>query len=227
MTLPFTEEQFLAVFATYNSAIWPAQLVAYAFGLVAVAALWVARPQASRLILAGLAVMWAWTGIGYHFLFFSAINPAAKLFAGVFVLQALLLLASAAAARAPSIRIGRDLRCWAGWFTILYAALIYPLLGLWAGHGLMAGPMFGVAPCPTTLFTIGLLLLARGRWVVWLSIIPLLWSGVGFAAAVQLGMLEDLALSAAGLVLLIALVIDAIRTRRGSISPRDFPRPST
>ena len=51
----------------------------------------------------------------------------------------------------------------------------------------MTGPLFGVAPCPTTIFTIGMLLLARGGWVVWLSIIPLLWSLVGLAAALQLG----------------------------------------
>jgi hypothetical protein len=45
---------------------------------------------------------------------------------------------------------------------IIYALLIYELLGYWAGHGLMAGPMLRVAPCPTTIFTIGVLLLARG-----------------------------------------------------------------
>ncbi len=37
--LPFTLEQFLNVFATYNKAIWPAQILAYVLGAVAVAAL--------------------------------------------------------------------------------------------------------------------------------------------------------------------------------------------
>ena len=37
--LPFTREQFLAAFVTYNEAIWPAQLVAYLLGLAAVALL--------------------------------------------------------------------------------------------------------------------------------------------------------------------------------------------
>ena len=82
---------------------------------------------------------------------------------------------------------------------IVYALLIYELLGCWAGHGLMAGPLFGVAPCPTTIFTIGMLLLARGGWVVWLSIIPLLWSLVGLAAALQLGIPEDFGLPRASI----------------------------
>ena len=33
--LPFATEQFFALFASYNAAIWPAQLVAYALGIVA------------------------------------------------------------------------------------------------------------------------------------------------------------------------------------------------
>ena len=36
--LPFTLEQFLNVFATYNKAIWPAQIAAYVLGAIAVAA---------------------------------------------------------------------------------------------------------------------------------------------------------------------------------------------
>ncbi len=42
--LPFTLEQFLNVFATYNKAIWPAQIAAYVLGTIAVAAL--LRPRA-------------------------------------------------------------------------------------------------------------------------------------------------------------------------------------
>jgi hypothetical protein len=29
MTIPFTVEQFFDIFGTYNTAIWPAQVVAY------------------------------------------------------------------------------------------------------------------------------------------------------------------------------------------------------
>lgn len=37
--LPFTREQFLGVFVTYNDAIWPLQIVIYLFGIVVVALL--------------------------------------------------------------------------------------------------------------------------------------------------------------------------------------------
>ncbi len=203
MTAPFTIAEFLGVFVAYNAAIWPAQIVAYLLGVVAVAALWLKQ---LRLILAILALMWLGTGIGYHYLFFASINPAAPLFAGFFVMQAVLFAACAVAPRKLSFCIGRDLRTGVGFASIIYAMIIYPALGLWTGHGFMAGPMFGVAPCPTTIFTIGmLLLLAHGRWVVWLSVVPVLWSAIGLAAALQLGMFEDFALPVAGFLLLLVL----------------------
>ncbi|MFN0194756.1 MAG: DUF6064 family protein [Aestuariivirga sp.] len=213
MNPPFTIEEFLGVFAAYNAAIWPFQIVAYFAGLLAVAALWLKRLRGSWLISAVLAILWACNGIGYHYLYFSTINPLASGFAAIFVLQAILFATSAFTANRIGFTVAPALRSWAGLALLLYALLVYPALGMLAGHGLMAGPMFGVAPCPTTIFTIGMLVLARGAWVPWLSIIPFLWSLVGLAAALQLGIPEDLGLPAAGLLLLIALATGSYRER--------------
>lgn len=213
MSAPFTIEQLLGVFVAYNATIWRAQIAAYIFGLVAVAVVWSRRPIASRLIPSVLAPMWALNGSGYQFLFFATIKLAAKLFAGFFFLKAILFAASAVVANALRFQIVRNFRSIAGATVIIYAMLTYPVLGIWAGHGLMAGPMFGVAPCPTTIFTIGMLMLARGRWVVWLSIIPFLWSLVGLAAAVQLGMSEDLGLPIAGVALMLMLATGMFQLR--------------
>lgn len=214
MNAPFTTGQFLDVFVAYNAAIWPAQIVAFVLGLLAVLALAQERPLAGRMILSILALMWAWNAIGYHLMFFSAINPAANLFAGFFVIQALLLAGVAVAAQGVLFRIGRDHRSVAGFSFVIYAILIYPVLGIWAGHGLMAGPLFGVAPCPTTIFTMGMLLFARGRWVAWLSIIPCVWSFAGLAAALQLGIPEDLGMPVGAVVLAIIVGGEALRARR-------------
>ncbi len=221
MNPPFTVEEFLAVFATYNSAIWPLQIVAYCAGLLAVAALWHKRLRVSWLIPVILALFWACNGIGYHFLYFSTINPLANGFAVLFVLQAILLVATAMSADKLQFVVEQNVRSAAGLSLIVYALLIYPILGMFAGHGLMAGPMFGVAPCPTTIFTIGVLLLARSRWVPWLSIIPVLWSLVGLAAALQLGIPEDLGLPIAGAILIVYLVLDINNVRQGRQSASD------
>jgi hypothetical protein len=221
MSPPFTIDEFLQVFQDYNLAIWPKQVFAYALGLVALLAAFSRRDDASRLAFAALAVLWTFVGIGYHLMFFAQINPLAPVFAGFFVVQAILLVASAIRPGDLGLRIGWNLRSVAGLSCILYAVVIYPILGIRAGHGGMAGPMFGVAPCPTTIFTLGILMIARGRWVIWLSIIPVLWSLVGLAAAVQLGIPEDLGLPVAGAVLI--AVLAKLRDRDAMAGPESSP----
>lgn len=218
MTPPFTIAEFLTVFAAYNAAIWPVQIAAYGIGAVVVAAVFLRRGMSVRLAVAALAILWAFTGIGYHLLFFSRINSIAPIFAALFVLQAVLFIASALRPGDLRFELGADLPSVAGLMTIAYAVVVYPILGFWAGHGWDAGPMFGVAPCPTTIFTIGLLMMARGRWRLWLSIIPFLWSLIGLAAAVQLGIPEDLAMPVAGFVLAWLLGLEAWKGRAVSLS---------
>ncbi len=211
---PFTIAQFFAVFADYNSAIWPLQIIAYGLGILAILALWLRGTIVNHAILAVLALMWALNGIGYHFFFFAEINPIAKGFAAVFLLQSVLLTASILIPNDLRFEVQDDFRSKAGLSFLVYALFTYALLGYFAGRGLMAGPMFGVAPCPTTIFTIGMLILARGRFVVWLSIIPILWSLVGLAAAMQLGIPEDFGLPVAGATLFIVLWVPALWRER-------------
>ncbi len=51
--------------------------------------------------------------------------------------------------------------------------------------------MFGITPCPVTLFTFGLLLLTTRTVPRRLLVIPFLWSLVGGSAAMLLGMPQD------------------------------------
>lgn len=59
MTLPFTIEEFLKVFHHHNVAIWPAQIIALAIGLVILATLFVRRDGSRRVAMAALGVLWA------------------------------------------------------------------------------------------------------------------------------------------------------------------------
>jgi hypothetical protein len=206
MRLPFTIEQFFAVFAAYNAAIWPAQIAAYRLGLAVVGMLLWDSMIGKRLVLFILAGIWAWNGIVYHFGFFTPINPMGRGFSALFLLQAILFVASAISANDLRFKFRWDLRSTIGLSLILYALLIYEVIGYASGHGLMKGPLFGVAPCPTTIFTIGVLLLANGRWVIWLAIIPIIWSLIGSSAAGLLGVPEDFGLAVSASALLIVLV---------------------
>lgn len=220
MAIPFTVAQFLGVFAELNETLWPAQLGAYALGLVCVGLALRGGRRSSRAVLLGLATVWAFVGIVYHLAFFARVNPAAKLFGMVFVLQAGLLASSAYADAVAFERFRRSTRSLAGLATIAYAAVVYPLLGAALGHVYPRSPTFGLTPCPTTIFTFGVLLLATGRVPPHLLVVPFLWSLVGASAALQLGMPEDLGLVAAG-VLAVALLRP---WRRGAGLPRPSPQ---
>lgn len=212
MTLPFTREQFFDVFAQYNQYVWPAQIVLLGIAVACVIAL-VRRGTGGRAIGWALALFWAWMAIAYHVAFFAKINPAAWFFAAFFWAGAALFAwhAQRGALRfelgVPTTRVERA----ASFTLVAYALVGYPLVGALAGQRYPAMPTFGL-PCPTTIFTLGLLLLAP-RVPVGVLVVPLAWSLVGSVAAFQLGVVEDLGLLAAALVTMLMLVFRGVSVR--------------
>jgi hypothetical protein len=82
---------------------------------------------------------------------------------------------------------------------VAYAAVLYPLIGIAAGHHPSELPMFGVTPCPVTIFTFGLLLLTRSPPPLYLLVIPTLWSLIGGSAAILLRVPQDWLLLVSGI----------------------------
>jgi hypothetical protein len=198
--MPFTRQEFFEVFATYNLAKWPLPVLAYLLGTAAFGLSFRGSRTATALVSAVLALMWLVNGLGYHWLYFAPVNPIARGFAVLFAAQAVLLLT--APVLWPDFRIAarRDARTAAGLGLALFALLVYPTWGRLAGHHYPAVPVFGLAPCPTTIFTIGLLLLGTWRAARWLLVIPAVWAVIGGSAAVLLGVPQDFGLIAALLI---------------------------
>lgn len=200
MNIPFTIEQFLDIFAQYNQAIWPMQIIAYILGIAAVV-LAVKKPRYSDLLIIGiLAFFWVWMGIAYHLLFFSLINTAALGFGVLFIVQGLLFVYQGVARPKLAFRARTGAFSLVGGAFIVYAMLVYPIIGSLLGHGYPHSPVFGVAPCPTTIFTFGILLWSAKKVPKYLLAIPLVWSVIGFGAALSLGIREDVGLLIAGVL---------------------------
>jgi hypothetical protein len=218
MNIPFTVEQFFGVFRTYNIAIWPAQIVAYLLGIIALI-LAIRQNKLSGQVISGiLALFWIWMGVFYHIVYFSPINPAARIFGGFYVIQGLLFLLSGTVYGKLSFRFTYKPLPILGACFILYAMIVYSLFGMTFGHHYPSVPIFGVAPCPTTIFTFGILLWATRAVPVYLLIIPLLWSIVGMSAAISLKVPQDYGLVIAG-VLGTALIIIHNRLRQQPNKP--------
>jgi len=200
MNLPFSVEQFLEVFTRYNLDLWPMQVVVYLMGAAAVYLAIVRKSYSGKVINLVLAFFWLWNGIVYHISYFSTINKAAYIFGALFVIQGIMFIVLGMRKKMLNYRVDLSLPSITGGILIIYAMLIYPIISYLAGHGYPHCPPFGLAPCPTTIFTFGLLLWVGSYLPKRLLWIPLLWSLIGFNAAIKLSIVEDVGLLVAGII---------------------------
>lgn len=197
--LPFTREQFFGVFADYNAAVWPMQWLLTGLALLAIGLVSVPKRWSGRAIAAILAFLWAWIGIAYHWLQFTRINPLAYAFAALALAGSVLFLRHGVIRQAMRFAWRADWRGVGGGALLIYALFVYPAWSWLAGHRFPETPTFGL-PCPTTIFTLGMLAFLAAPLPRSVFVVPLLWSAVGAQAAFLLGVPQDLGLGVAGLV---------------------------
>jgi hypothetical protein len=98
-------------------------LIAYLLGLLTVVLVLKPGASRSRVVAVILAAMWGWSGIAYHWLYFTTINPAALLFGAAFVVQGLIFLEAAWGNRLL-LAFRRTTRGFVGLALIAYATLV-------------------------------------------------------------------------------------------------------
>jgi hypothetical protein len=201
----FSLSTYYRLFERYNTAIWPAPAVAFVLGLVTMALLLRGVPRRGRIVAGILAASWLWAAIAFHATRYSTIHWAASYFAWGFGVEAVLIVVTGIVGgglvlERPVEPIGR-----AGLVVFGFALFVQPLVGLLLGRSWRQIEMFGVAPDPTAVATLGALLLAGGR-VRWeLFVVPVIWCAI--SGATLLAMEAPAALVpplAAGLALFLA-----------------------
>jgi len=187
----------MGIFEKYNIAVWPMQIILV---LIALSALFLSFRKFSysdKFISAILGFFWLWIGIVYHLTYFTSINTAAYLFGALYIIQGLIFIFVGGIKSKLSFKLQPNSYGIIGSLFILYALIIYPILGYFLGHVYPKSPTFGL-PCPTTIFTFGLLLWTDKIVLKYVLVIPLIWSMIGFGAALSLGVKEDYGLLIAG-----------------------------
>lgn len=205
MQLPFTIDEFFGVFRDYNEALWPAQLGLVALAFIAI--LLVLRPRrwSGIGVSAILAFLWAWLAIAYHLAFFSRINSLAYVFSGMSLVGALSFFWQGVVRRRLQFAWVGGWRAFVGTVLVVFALILYPLWSWQAGHPYPQMPTFGV-PCPTTIFTIGLLAFLVPAYPRSPLVVPVLWCFVGAQAAFLLGVHQDVGLVAAAVAGAVILI---------------------
>lgn len=200
--LLFSPRTYYRLIERYNEAVWPGQLATLGLGVVILVLLYRPAPERRRIIAGIAAVVWAFVGWAFLWKRYAAINWAATYFAWLFTIEAVLL------ARL-TFRLSRDFAGRAGAGLFLFSLAVYPLLAPLLGRGWRQAELFGVAPDPTVLATLGLLLMAERppRW--WTLVVPLAWCLTSGALLWAMGSPE-----AWILVMAAILVLGARRIRR-------------
>jgi len=171
--LLFSPRVYWRMFELHNAALWPLHVVTLAAGLIVI--LLIARRPGSgaRWLALILAILWIFVGWSFLWNRYATINWAAAAIAPAFAVEGVLLFI-------VSLRDGlafdrRGLAGWAGYLILGFALAGQPLLAPLQGRGWTSSEVFGIAPDPTAMATLGVLLLARGRLLPLLLPIPVLW----------------------------------------------------
>ena len=201
--------ELLELFSRYNQDLWPVHLVAYGLVLVAVLLLFTGRRSRSdRLIALVLATLWLWLGVVFQAAYVTDVDVVLGcIYATMFVAEAYLLYRHGVVRGALVFRPRPGLAGITGWLFLTYAVVVYPLIGAALGHGWPEAPLLGMAPCPTTIATLGFLLLAAPPVPRRLFVVPLLWAVLAAPAAMARGVHEDAGLLVAGIATLALILI--------------------
>ncbi len=197
MKTPFTIKQFFGVFEHYNLGVFPSQLLLITAGLLSL--LLIVRGSSVRNQFAGglTGLLWLWMGLVYHIIYFSGINPAAKIFGVAFIIEGILILYETFIRKRMVIDIKNGTESYLAFFFLVFGIFIYPAIGYIITHEAARTIALGL-PCPTTIFTFGILILAKEKIPGYILVIPTLWALIGLSAAIHFEVPQDFLIIVAG-----------------------------
>ncbi len=184
--LLFSARAYWRLFELHNESLWPLPIVTLALGIAALGLALLRPRHRGRLIAILLAILWAFVGWSFLWQLYATVNWAAMYIAPLFAAEALLLLTVGGVLDRLSFD-QRGARRIAG-LALVTLGLAYPLLAPLSGRPWQGAEIFGIAPDPTAIATLGFLILARGRLAWLLYPIPLLWC---LASGLTLWAMED------------------------------------
>ena len=214
--LMFSARTYWRLLESLNRELWPLHLLTIAVGMLVMGCILRPAARARRSAYLLLGASWAWVGWVYHLQRYADINTGAPYFAAGFALQALLLWTMSLRTRTSNASPAR----WRIGIVIASAGvLVYPLLALLDGHGWRRAEVFGIAPDPTAIATLGVLLALRAHPIAWL--IPLSWFAVTSATLLELRAWQAWVPAAIALLAIAAGLL--LRRRERALSSRADP----
>ena len=208
-------EEFFDLFGSYNEMYLIVIILTYILAIVALLMVFRKSEHSNRIISLTLTFLWLWIGIVFGVLVFGPTPMFIAgteypgvwyLFGSIFTIHGIILLYFGVIKDTASFTWKPSYRHYIGLIIILFGLILYPLVGVFTGRVFPEYPVFGIAPCPVTLFTIGLLLWSDVKPSLQLMIIPLFWSFMGIFPVLFYGVYADIGTVLAGIVALLYYV---------------------
>lgn len=207
--LLFSPRTYYRLFELYNADAWPLQLFTLAMGLAICARTIFATSWSDRVIATMLSVVWLIVASLYLLQRYDTINYAARYFAVGFALQAALLFWAGVIRDRLRADSGDSGIRWIGLAMIIYAVALHPLIAPLSGRSWMQAEIFGLAPDPTVIATLGVIVAAaRAHWH--LMVLPLLWCVISGLTLWAMESPEAPVIAAAGLLAVAARFAGAV-----------------
>jgi hypothetical protein len=202
--LLFSPRTYYRLIERHNEALWPGQIVTIGLGLVIAGLLRRPAPWQGRAVSAILAALWSWVAWTFLWQRYATINWAVTYLVWLFAIE-VLVLAWIGVARGR-LRFGwrQDAAGILGMVLLILSLLLYPALAPLLCRGWRQAEVFGIAPDPTVIATLSLLLLAEGPPHWGLMAAPVLWCLVSGATLLAMGSPEASVLLSAALLAVVA-----------------------
>lgn len=211
----FAPSTYWRLFELHNLAWWPAQVLAVLVGLATVAGLWRGQPAVLRVALVLLALCSVFVAWAFLWQRYAVINWAAVGFAWAFGAQTIGLLVMAT--QPTLVMSAGRMRRRVGLGLLVWAVLVQPLLAPALGGSWGQAEVFGLAPDPTAIAVLGVLLFAdavaraTNVLLVVLRAGALAWCAVSAATLATMGSVQAWVMVGAGLVAAAALAFGRTR----------------
>ena len=174
--LLFSPRTYYRLIERYNVALWPAQILTIGLGLLILDLLRRRAAWQGRIISIILALSWTWVAAAFLWARFATINWAVIYLLPFLAIEVLLLVWIGVIRRRLSFAFSADVPGILGIGLFIFSLVFYPTLAPLVGRTWRQAEVFGMAPDPTVIGTLGLVLLTgrhRPRWD--LLVVPVLW----------------------------------------------------
>jgi hypothetical protein len=172
--LMFSPRTYYRLLQRYNGSVWPAHVLTLCLGVMILGLLRSSSLRSGRIISGIMTLLWMCIAV-FLWSRYATINWAVGYITPLFAVEVLLLAWLGVAKARLDYRLSRDAPGALGAALLIFSLGGYPLLASLSGRPWQQGEVFGIAPDPTALGTMGLTILVESYPGWRLAVVPILW----------------------------------------------------